>query len=91
MKKFTVTLMVAGTLSVLAGCNKDKSAEVAVQTVDWYKTHEAERAAMLAKCQSNPGELAATPNCVNANSAKESITWSADGMIKPKPLKLERK
>jgi hypothetical protein len=92
MRKLTVFLAMAGALSMLAGCNEDKPAEVAVQTVDWYKAHKAERTDMLAKCQSNPGELAATPNCVNASRAESSITWSATGGIKaPAPLKFERK
>nr|BCT99694.1 entry exclusion protein [uncultured bacterium]BCU00308.1 entry exclusion protein [uncultured bacterium] len=81
MKKLTVLLVVAGTLSMLAGCKEDKPetpAEV-VQTVDWYKAHKAERAEVLAKCKANPGELAATPNCVNASRADSSSTWSAKG------------
>lgn len=83
MKKLTV-LLVLGTLSMLAGCKEDKEV---VQTVDWYKAHKAERAEVLAKCKANPGELAATPNCVNASRADSSSTWSAKGGIRPvKPL-----
>lgn len=79
MNKFTVLLVVAGTLSMLAGCKEDKPAEEVVQTVEWYKAHKTERAEVLAKCKSNPGELAATPNCVNASRADSSTTWSAKG------------
>jgi hypothetical protein len=82
MKKLTVLLVVAGTLSVLAGCKEDKPAEApadVVQTVDWYKANKAERADVLAKCKANPGELAATPNCVNASRADSSSTWGAKG------------
>lgn len=78
MKKFTILLVVAGTLSILAGCKKDEVPEV-VQTVDWYKAHKVERAEVLTKCKANPGELAATPNCVNASRADSSTTWSAKG------------
>ena len=85
MKKLTVLLVVAGTLSMVSGCKENKPAEV-VQTVDWYKAHEAERTEVLAKCRSNPGELAATPNCVNASRAESSSTWSARGGIQVKPL-----
>ena len=46
MNKFTVLLVLAGTLSMLAGCKEDKPAEV-VQTVEWYKAHKAERAEVL--------------------------------------------
>lgn len=92
MRKLTVLMALAGALSMLAGCNEDKPAEEVVQTVDWYKAHKTERADVLAKCQSNPGELAATPNCVNASRAESSTTWSATGGIKaPAPLKFERK
>lgn len=78
MKKIAVLLVAAGALSMLAGCKEDKPAEV-VQTVDWYKAHKTERAEVLAKCKANPGELAATPNCVNASRADSSTTWSAKG------------
>lgn len=91
MKKLTVVLVVASALSMLNGCKEDKPAEV-VQTVDWYKANKDERAEVLTKCQTNPGELAATPNCVNASRAQSSLTWSARGGIKaPEPLKFEKK
>lgn len=80
MKKFTVFLVIAGTLSILAGCKKEKPGEV-VQTVEWFKANEAERTDTLAKCTSNPGELAATPNCINASRAQSSTTWGATGGI----------
>lgn len=78
MKKFTVLLVIAGALSVLAGCKEEKPVEV-VQTVEWFKAHKAERAETLAKCKSNPGELAATPNCINASRADSATTWGAKG------------
>ncbi|EJQ0681022.1 EexN family lipoprotein [Pseudomonas aeruginosa] len=81
MKKMMVLVM-AGALSVLAGCKEDKT-EV-VQSVEWYKAHTAERKDMLAKCNENPGERMATPNCVNASRADSSTTWGArGGGIKP--------
>jgi hypothetical protein len=78
MKKFTVLLVITGTLSILAGCNEEKPVEV-VQTVDWYKANKIERAEVLTKCKANAGELAATPNCVNASRANSSTTWGAKG------------
>lgn len=78
MKKFTVLLVVAGTLSMLAGCKEEKPVE-AVQTVDWYKANKIERAEVMAKCKANLGELAATPNCVNASRADSATTWGAKG------------
>ena len=35
----------------------------------YYGGHEAERTTQLAACQNRPGQLAATPNCVNAQAA----------------------
>lgn len=78
MKRFNVLLVVAGTLLMLAGCREDKSGEV-VQTVEWYKAQKTEQAEVLTDCKSNPGELALTPNCVNASRADSSTTWSAKG------------
>jgi hypothetical protein len=47
-----------------------------VHDVQWYKTHEAERKSMLAKCHNNPGQLANTPNCINAETASKQIMTS---------------
>ena len=35
----------------------------------YYAAHADERAAQLQTCQGDPGRLAATPNCVNAQAA----------------------
>lgn len=69
MKKLALSLVVA---AVLAGCGE----ETPVQTVDWYKVHDAERKEMIAKCKGNPGELAASPNCVNARAAQNQLELS---------------
>ncbi|MEQ1717911.1 MAG: EexN family lipoprotein [Hyphomicrobium sp.] len=55
----------------LAGCTKEELEPV--QTVAWYKAHEAERIAMATKCHSNPGLLEKTPNCINALTAGSDI------------------
>lgn len=47
-----------------------------VHDVQWYKTHDAERKSVLAKCHNNPGQLANTPNCVNAETASKQIITS---------------
>jgi hypothetical protein len=73
MKKLTLLLILTSTLTVFAGCKEDKSAEV-VQTVDWYKTNETARLDVIAKCKDNPGQLAATPNCINAITAANHIS-----------------
>jgi hypothetical protein len=43
--------------------------DLATQTVDYYTGHARERQTMLEQCQNNPGELARSPNCVNAMAA----------------------
>jgi len=35
----------------------------------WYAANAADRASTLAACQNDPGRLAATPDCVNAQAA----------------------
>jgi len=35
----------------------------------YYAAHAAERASQLTACQNDPGRLAATPDCVNAQAA----------------------
>ncbi|WP_448649546.1 EexN family lipoprotein [Pseudomonas corrugata] len=66
MKKVSIVLAVA---VILAGCGESTP----VQTVDWYKDHDAERKGMIAKCEENPGELATTPNCINAKTAANHL------------------
>ncbi len=83
MKKILlVTLIVSG---ILLSCTKNEP----VQTVQWYKEHKAERLEVLKKCKDNPGELATTPNCVNANSAAQEIIWSSRKGIVLKPIKFK--
>ncbi len=63
-------LLLSGFLGVV-GCTKE--ALDPVQTVEWYKQHEAERMAMIQKCMNNPGQLEGTPNCVNARGAADAL------------------
>lgn len=79
MKKFSIVLVVA---AVLAGCGENTP----VQTVDWYKEHETERTAMIAKCKDNPGELAASPNCINATTAANHLVVDKRGYTKRAPI-----
>lgn len=80
MKKLTIVLAVAAV--VLAGCGENTP----VQTVDWYKTHDAERLAMIEQCAANPGELAASPNCINAKTAANHLTVDKRGYKKLTPI-----
>ena len=66
----TCAVFVSGMIP-LTGCTKE--ALEPVNTVEWYKAHEAEREAMLKKCFANPGQLAETPNCVNAKEAASRL------------------
>ena len=79
MKKLALSLVVA---AILAGCGENTP----VQTVDWYKAHEAERTAMIAKCKANPGELDASPNCINAVTAANHLTVEKRGYTKHAPI-----
>jgi hypothetical protein len=63
-------LVLSGVLGIV-GCTQE--ALEPVQSVAWYKAHEAERVAMATKCHNNPGQLEKTPNCINAQQAVDDI------------------
>ena len=89
MNRAAIFLVVAGILSMLVGCNEDKeTTPEVVQSVEWYKAHKPERDVVLAKCRSNPGQIGATPNCINASRAESATTWGAkgSGIKTPAPL-----
>lgn len=88
MKQYILTALVV--LAVCSGGQEVKAQET-VQPVEWFKTHQTERKAQLAKCNSNPGEMRARPNCVNASRAESSSVWSKRGGIQaPAPLTFEK-
>jgi hypothetical protein len=68
-------------LLLLISCTKKDT----VYTVSWFKEHSAERTAVLAKCNDNPGEARNIPNCINAARAAASNFYS-DRVSNPKPL-----
>lgn len=76
MKKFYALFVVA---AVLTGCG-DKTP---VQTVEWYKDHDAERKEMVAKCGDNPGQNELTANCVNAKQADKEKANARRGWLTP--------
>jgi hypothetical protein len=80
MKGLTTFLLLAA--SILAGCN-DKEP---VQTTDWYKANTTGRLAMLERCKANPGEFSATPNCINASAAANSIMLGNRGYKQREPI-----
>lgn len=80
MKKLSALMYISAVS--LVGCGES----LVVQTVDWYKTHDAERLAMIEKCASNPGELAASPNCINAKTAENHLIVDKRGYQKLTPI-----
>jgi hypothetical protein len=70
MKASILAIAVAGALT---GCNEaDRSQQT--KTVAWFLDHRDELAVALNTCGDNPGEFAKTPNCINANEARNKIT-----------------
>ena len=75
-------------VAALAGCGEadkrpksgppsaSKSGEQSQQpakTVSWFVEHRAEWQATMKACRDNPGDLAKTPDCVNASAARDKI------------------
>jgi hypothetical protein len=73
MKTMASILLITATVVSLAGCNEADTSRQA-KTVGWFFDHRDELAVTLKACRDNPGELAKTPNCVNANEARNKIT-----------------
>lgn len=83
--KNALTLVVV--VAALAGCND--TAEP-VQTVEWFKEHKAEREAMRKRCHNNPGQLAADPNCINADKAQSAVDGAKRGGLSfDRPAKID--
>lgn len=75
MKKKTAIVSLAASallVSMLAGCETRNKGEE-VRSIDWYESHNTERAEKLAECMANPGTLDGTPNCVNASRAENNV------------------
>ena len=72
-----IAALLAASAAALTGCNSETKTqdvtETDVKTVNWYMEHEAERTAMLEKCDNNPGELLGTPDCLNADEAERKL------------------
>lgn len=68
---------------ILSACHSTEP----TRSVEWFKVHHEEMQATLVACNNNPGELAATPNCMNAAEARNAVTWNAKGAgVKVEPL-----
>ena len=73
MKTMASILLTTATVVSLAGCNEAETGRQ-TKTVGWFFDHRDELAVTLKACRDNPGELAKTPNCVNANEARNKVT-----------------
>lgn len=74
------TFSVLSFASLLTACSNEQQAPkeepvveapapTTVRTVQYYLDQPAERERIVTDCDNNPGELAETPNCVNAYEA----------------------
>ncbi len=71
--KLKTSILLIGITAALTGCNEaDRSQQT--KTVGWFLDHRDELAVALNACGDNPGEFAKTPNCINANGARDKIT-----------------
>ena len=59
-------------MAMLAAC-EGREVQDEVRSVEWYESHETERAAKLSDCMTNPRKLDATPDCVNASRAENNV------------------
>lgn len=53
-------------IMLAAGCVQETA-----PTVEYFRAHENERKAQLVQCASDPGSLAESPGCVNAQQAAD--------------------
>ena len=71
--KITPSILLVAVTVALAGCNEADTSHPP-KTVSWFFEHRDELAVTLKACRDNPGELATTPKCVNANEARNKVT-----------------
>ncbi|MBJ7407560.1 MAG: EexN family lipoprotein [Bradyrhizobium sp.] len=71
--RLNTSILALSLAAALSGCNEaDKSQQTS--TVGWYLDHRDDLALAIKACRDNPGELGTTPNCINANEARNKIT-----------------
>ena len=74
MKTMASILLLTAAVVSLAGCNEADTTASQTKTVGWLFDHRDELPVALKACRDNPGELGKTPNCVNANEARNKVT-----------------
>ena len=67
------SILVIAVAAALTGCNEVERSQQ-TNAVGWFLDHRDELAMALKACRDNPGELGKTPNCINANEARNKIT-----------------
>jgi hypothetical protein len=73
-------LLAGAVVASLGAC----SPQAPVHDKAFYAAHADERAQAISACQADPGRLAATPNCLNAQSA-DADAHAAHFYDAPKP------
>jgi hypothetical protein len=73
MKTMASILLLTAAAVSLAGCNEAGTSRQA-KTVGWFFDHRDELQATLKACRDNPGERGNTPDCINANEARNKVT-----------------
>lgn len=71
--RITTTILLVAIAASLAGCN-DADQGQHTNTVGWFLDHRDELTITLKACRDNPGAIGKTPNCINANEARNKIT-----------------
>ena len=74
MKTMASILLLTAAVVSLAGCNEADTTSRQTKTVGWFFDHRDELQVTLKACRDNPSELGKTPNCVNANEARNKVT-----------------
>ena len=73
MKMMASILLLTAAVVGLVGRN-EADTSLQTKTVGWLFDHRDELAITLKACRDNPGELAKTPNCINAVEARNKVT-----------------
>ena len=71
--RITTSILLVAVTAAVAGCNEANNSQ-RTNAVGWFLDHRDELAMALKACRDNPGELGKTPNCINANEARNKIT-----------------
>jgi hypothetical protein len=71
--RITTSILLVAAAIALASCYEANNSQRA-NTVGWFLDHRNELTMALKACRDNPGDLGKTPNCINANEARNKIT-----------------